>query len=172
MSTPASIGLLALRLVIAVIMFFHGTQKLFGWWHGQGLDGATEFFARQGFRPPRLMAVVAALTETAGSLLLGLGLLTPLGVAMITGVLTNVAAVHVHNGLDVRKFGMELELALLGGTIAVGCVGAGDWSVDHALGLGDYAGLAPWAVPLGIVGGLAIIVTRDRSAARPPVVHP
>jgi uncharacterized membrane protein YphA (DoxX/SURF4 family) len=33
-SGDADFGLLALRLVLFVIMTFHGTQKLFGWWDG------------------------------------------------------------------------------------------------------------------------------------------
>jgi hypothetical protein len=63
----ADFGLLVLRLVLLVIMAFHGTQKLFGWWDGGGLDRAEAFFASQGFRPPRLMALIAGLTECAGS---------------------------------------------------------------------------------------------------------
>jgi putative oxidoreductase len=34
MTRDASTGLLILRLVVAIVMFFHGTQKLFGWWGG------------------------------------------------------------------------------------------------------------------------------------------
>jgi len=164
----ASTGILVLRVVVAVVMFFHGTQKLFGWWGGNGLDGAERFFAGQGFRPPRLMAVVASLTETGGALLLGTGLATELGVVMLTGVLTNVVALHLRNGLDHRKHGCELELSLLAGTIAVGLSTAGAWSLDHALHVPTRPWLGAAAVGLGIVSGLCIVATRDRSVGAPP----
>jgi putative oxidoreductase len=166
-SDSASAGLLLLRLVIATVMFFHGTQKLFGWWGGNGLDGAERFFASQGFRPPRLMATVASLTETGGALLLGAGLATELGVAMLAGVLTNVLALHVRNGLDHRKHGFELELALLGGVVAVGLCTGGWWSLDHAFRVPAWPWLGAAAVGLGVVSGLGVFATRDRRAGAP-----
>ncbi|MFJ6084964.1 DoxX family protein [Streptomyces sp. NPDC092369] len=167
MTTSADAGMLVLRLAVALIMFFHGTQKLFGWWDGQGLDGATRFFASQGFRPPRAMAVVAGLTEIGGSLSLASGLLTPLGVTMLGGVLTNIVAVHVRNGLDHRKHGFEFELALLAGVVAIGLVGAGRWSLDHAWAVGGPDWLGAGAVGLGIVSGLGIVASRDRGSHAP-----
>jgi putative oxidoreductase len=164
-----STGLLILRLAVAAIMFFHGTTKLFGWWGGEGLDGAERFFASQGFRPPRLMAMVAGATETTASVLLGLGLLTPLGVAMLTGVLANVCALHVRNGLDHRKHGFELELAILAGVVAVGLAGPGRWSLDALLGTPQWSWLGPVAVLLGIAAGLSVMMTRDRAPAPHPV---
>ena len=156
----ADFGLLALRLVLFVVMAFHGTQKLFGWWSGGGLDRAEAFFAGQGFRPPRLMALIAGATECTGALLLGTGALYVLGTAMLTGVLTNVTALHWRNGLDGRRHGCEFELTLLAGVVAVGLCGPGAWSVDHWLGTPGRAWLGPAAVALGLVSGLAITSTR------------
>ena len=173
MTHSASTGILILRVVVAVVMFFHGTQKLFGWWGGNGLDGAERFFASQGFRPPRLMATVAGLTETGGALLLGFGLATELGAVMLTGVLTNVVALHIRHGLDHRKHGAELELSLLAGTIATGLSTAGAWSLDHAFHVPSRPWLGAVAIGLGIVSGLAIAATRDRTvgAAPPAATH-
>jgi putative oxidoreductase len=165
MNDWAAAGLLILRLVLLVIMAFHGTQKLFGWWDGGGLDRAEGFFASQGFRPPRLMALVAGLTETAGAVLLGAGLFTVLGIAMITGVLTNVAALHLKNGLDGRKHGFEFELMLLAGVAAVGLCGPGTWSLDSWLGVPGTPWLGAAALLAGIAAGIVIVSTRDRTAA-------
>jgi putative oxidoreductase len=154
-------ALLVLRLALFVIMAFHGTQKLFGWWDGGGLDRAEAFFASQGFRPPRLMALVAGLTETVGSALLGLGLFTVLGVAMITGVLTNVAALHLRNGLDGRKHGFEFELMLVAAVVAVGLGSAGSWSFDTLLGI-PVPQLGPLAILIGLVSGVVVSSTRKR----------
>jgi putative oxidoreductase len=169
MSTDADTGLLLLRLAIGVIMAFHGTQKLFGWWDGGGLDRAEKFFASQGFHPPRQMALMAGATETAGAVLIATGGLTVLGTAMITGVMTNVVALHLRNGLDHRKHGFEFELMILAGVLAVGLCGPGEWSVDHAAGVLTRAWLAPVAIAFGLVGGIVVTSTR-RVPAQPPAV--
>lgn len=168
MSATADAGLLVLRAVIFLVMAFHGTQKLFGWWDGGGLDHAERFFAGQGFRPPRLMALVASATECAGALLIGSGTLTVLGTAMLTGVLTNVVALHARNGLDHRKHGCELELTILAGVVAIGLAGPGRWSVDHLLGTPTRPWLGPAAVALGAVSGLFIVATRERGRVPAP----
>jgi putative oxidoreductase len=168
MSAEADGGLLLLRLAIFVIIGFHGTQKLFGWWDGGGLDKAQAFFASQGFRPPRLMAAVAGVTETVGSVLIGSGILTVLSVAMLTGVLTNITAIHLRNGLDRTKHGFEFELIILAGAVAVGLCGPGDWSLDHALGVPGRPWLGMVAIALGIASGLMIVATRQRPGLQQP----
>jgi putative oxidoreductase len=156
-------GLLVLRLVILVIMGMHGTQKLFGWWDGGGLPEAERFFAEAGFRPPRVMALVAGITQTAGALLIGVG--SVLGVAVLTGVLTTIVALHLPNGLDGRKQGCEYELMILAGVVTIGLAGPGRWSADQWLGVPQ----AGWiAVVVGLVAGLAVIASR----ARQGVVNP
>jgi len=166
--TAVDAGQLVLRLVLAVTMAFHGTQKLFGWFDGGGLDRAEAFFRSQGFRPPRVMALVAGLTETAGAVLLGTGLATPLAVAMIAGTLVNVLALHAKNGLDSRKHGCEHELMLLAGVVSIALIGPGAVSLDHAFGLAypDWAGVA--ALGAAAVAGAVVVRSRDRmTAARP-----
>jgi putative oxidoreductase len=114
------------------------------------------------------MAAVAGMTETFGSVLIGSGLLTVLSVAMLTGVLTNVTAIHLRNGLDRTKHGFEFELIILAGVIAVGLCGAGDWSLDNALGVPSRPWLGPAAVAIGIVSGLVIVATRQRPRLEQP----
>jgi hypothetical protein len=91
-----------------------------------------------------------------------------LGAAMLTGVLTNVCALHLRHGLDHRKHGFELEFALLGAVVAVGLCTAGAWSLDHALHTPTRPWLGPAAVGLGIVSGLVIVAARDRQTASRP----
>jgi putative oxidoreductase len=155
-------GLLVLRLVILVIMGMHGTQKLFGWWDGGGLAAAERFFASQGFRQPRLIGLVAGLTQTAGALLIGAGWASVLGVAILTGVLTVVVALHLPNGLDGRKEGCEYELMILAGVLTIGFAGPGRWSVDQWLAVPNPAWSGATAIVVGIVAGLAVTATRAR----------
>jgi len=168
MSTDADTGLLLLRLAIGVVMAFHGTDKLFAWWGG-GPDRAERFFASQGFHPPRQLALAAGATEITGAVLIATGGLTVLGTAMLTGVLTNVVALHLRNGLDHRKHGFEFELMILAAVVAVGLCGPGGWSIDNAAGVPARAWLAPVAIAVGLVGGLAVSATR-RAPAKPPAV--
>lgn len=156
-------GMLVLRAVLGWVMFYHGTEKLLGWWGGEGLDGAADFFARQGFRPPRLMATVAGATEAAAGALLVLGLLTPLACLMLIGTLVNVVALHLRNGLSRKRNGYEYELVLLAAAVSVLLAGPGAWSGDAAVGLPALDPLAKAAVlGVGIVSGLAVVASRRK----------
>src|SRR5204862_7319640 len=45
------LGRLLLRGVVGPLFVGHGTQKLFGWFGGHGLDGTAGFFENLGLRP-------------------------------------------------------------------------------------------------------------------------
>jgi putative oxidoreductase len=70
-------GLLTLRAGVGGVLFAHGTQKLFGWFGGHGLDATAGAFDQMGFRPARANAVAAGLGEAGGGTLIALGLATP-----------------------------------------------------------------------------------------------
>ncbi len=78
-------GLFIIRAAIGLLLFAHGTQKLFGWFGGYGLDGTGGFFESVGHRPGRRMAMIAGGTEAVGGLFLVIGLLTPWAAAMVIG---------------------------------------------------------------------------------------
>src|SRR5258708_11846467 len=90
-----SIGLLILRLVVGLTLAAHGAQKLFGWFGGYGVAGTGQFMEQLGFRPGRLYAAQAGLTEVLGGLFLATGFLTPAAAAMVGAVML-VAAVSAH----------------------------------------------------------------------------
>src|SRR3982750_2666778 len=104
-------GLLLARMVLGLLMAAHGAQKAFGWFGGYGLAGTAGFMESLGFRPGRFFAATASGTEIVGGLLLALGLLGPLGPALIVSVMI-VAAVTVHwaNGVFSQSNGIELPL--------------------------------------------------------------
>jgi putative oxidoreductase len=152
-------GLLIARLVFGALLVGHGTQKLFGWFGGHGLDGTGGFFHSLGFRPGKPMAAVAGLSEAGGGLLLALGLLTPLAGAAVVGTLLVAASVHFDNGVWATKGGYETALlyGILAAAIAIS--GPGSVSLDRALGIDDTwsVGLGIAAIALGLLSGAAVI---------------
>ena len=91
----AAFGLLVARLVIGLLMAAHGTQKLFGWFGGYGLNTTGEFFVQLGFERGRAFAALASVAEVASGLLVTLGFLGPVGPALMISVML-VAAISVH----------------------------------------------------------------------------
>jgi putative oxidoreductase len=157
-------GLAVLHILVGLLFFGHGAQKLFGVFGGHGLEGTSAFMESLGLRPGRLHAVAAGTGEALGGVLLALGLLVPLAAALITGVMVTAAlTAHRGKGLWNQDGGLELPLVYVAIAFALAAVGAGDASFDAALGL-DVAGLG-WAfgaLGAGIVGGLGALLTRGR----------
>jgi putative oxidoreductase len=163
-----STGLLLLRLVVGALFVGHGTQKLFGWFGGHGLDATGDAFDGMGFRPGRSMAVLAGSTEAFGGLLVVLGLATPLAAAMLVGVMVTAgAAIHFPNGPWVTEGGYEYNLVLAVVAATLAFVGPGAASLDHAFGMeraGLWSGL--FALVLGVGGGALAVATRAAELRR------
>ena len=157
-------GLFLIRAVLGALLFAHGTQKLYGWFGGYGLDGTGGFFESVGHKPGRTMAKLAGLSEAGGGLLLLMGLFTPLGSAMIVGTMI-VAAVSVHkdNGLWSTNGGYELPL--LNAAVAAGLAftGAGKWSLDSALDTPWNRGFGAGLLALCLAGVTAGAVLARRN---------
>src|ERR1051325_7757744 len=107
MDTALLIGRLFFGLGIAA----HGAQKLFGWFGGYGLAGTGGFFGRLGFVPGPLFAAGAVLGESVGDALVVLGLLRPIGPALVLLVtLVATIVVHLKNGFFVTKNRAEYKV--------------------------------------------------------------
>jgi putative oxidoreductase len=162
-----NLGLLIIRLAVGLLFVGHGAQKLFGSFGGHGPAGTAAFFESQGMRPGRVMALFAGAAEVAGGALFAAGLLTPVGAALISAVMvTAMLTVHAGKGLWATEGGVEYNLVLIAAAFAVTAIGAGDWSLDHALGL-HLAGVG-WAVAelaVALAGGLMTIAI-GRSSLR------
>lgn len=160
-------GLLLVRLVVGLLFVGHGTQKLAGWFGGQGLEGTGRFFASLGFRPGRAHAALAGVAETMGGALLAGGLFTPLGAAAIVGVMTAATlGVHLPRGLWVQNGGYELPLVYAATATALVFAGPGAWSLDAVIELGARG--PAWgagAFALGALAGIGIHLTRAPAPA-------
>jgi len=169
-----SLGLLVLRVVVGLLFFGHGAQKLFGWFGGHGLSGTGQFFESMGFPQGKRQAFMAGLFEAGGGLLIALGLVTPVAAAALIAVMT-VAVIRVHfaKGVWSTDGGYEYNAVLVAVVFALSGVGAGNWSLDHALGLHLHgAGWALGALGVGILGALLPLAEARIAASRRDHVHP
>jgi putative oxidoreductase len=163
-NTARDLALLAARWIVGASLIGHGTQKLFGWFNGPGLEGATYYFKQLGFEPPDQHVRAAALSEIAGGTLIAAGAFGPVGPALLAGVMTTAAgSVHVKNGYWASNQGFELNMmyALLGLVFAADDYGR--FSVDHALGVRGKlpSPLSLLAVAGGIGAGIAMLSRRN-----------
>ena len=78
------IGRLLLRLLVGGFFVGHGTQKLFGWFGGHGLEGTAAGFEQLGLHPGRRNAIAAGAAEAGGGLFLATGLATPVAASALT----------------------------------------------------------------------------------------
>ncbi|MGW0707969.1 DoxX family membrane protein [Streptomyces sp. NPDC002643] len=152
------LGLLLLRLGAGGVLFAHGTQKLFGWFGGGGIEGTGKFMESVGYTPGRASAVASGLAETGGGTLLALGLATPAAGATAAGGMAGAAAVHAPNGFFNAEGGYEYAATLGLAAAGLAISGPGRLSLDHAL---RHVVDRGWMVPVALAGtaaGTALVV--------------
>ncbi|MGG5574531.1 DoxX family protein [Vibrio diazotrophicus] len=134
LASNAGFAPLALRLPISIIFMAHGSQKLFGWFGGYGLQGTGQWMASIGLEPGVLMAFLAGSGEFFGGLLILIGLLTrPAAAVLAFTMVVAILSTHISNGLFLSNGGYEFGLALLAAAVSLAISGAGKLSVDSLL---------------------------------------
>ena len=145
--------LLVFRCGVGADMLAHGVNHIIG---GGRIPGVAAWFEALGMKQPLLQAWLASLTEVAAGVVLVLGLLTPFGGAGVVGTMT-VAWIINHRGNGFFIFrpgeGWEYVMVLLLCGLVLGTVGAGDWSLDHAIGLDDDLIGVPGLLISAVAGG-------------------
>ena len=131
-SDAANFALLLARVWVAIMIFAHG------WRHVKAIQagpGMANWFESLGLKPGHFHALMVTGTEVTIPIALAAGFLTPLcygGVCalMLVAMLTN----HLKNGffLSSAKEGYEYVLTVAVLSIALGTLGPGKWSLDHA----------------------------------------
>ena len=157
-----SLGLLMVRVVVGLLMAGHGSQKVFGWFGGYGLEGTGGFFEGIGFRPGKLFAAAAGAGEVVSGLLVALGLLGPVGPAVMLSVML-VAAISVHwHGVFAASNGVEVPLLYAAVAVALAFTGPGQYSLDALLGLTAVwtPALSAMALAVGAAGGAVSLMLR------------
>jgi putative oxidoreductase len=162
-------GLLIGRLVVGLGVAAHGAQKLFGWFGGHGLPGTTGYLESLGYRPGRVFATLAGLGEFTSGLLIALGLLGPIGPALLLSVMIVAMSQGYRNGFFAMNNGIELPLLYATAGVALACTGPGAYSLDAALGLGGLTQprVQVIALVVGVLGGLGTLLMRRPTPATP-----
>jgi putative oxidoreductase len=161
-----TLGRLIARVAIGGLFAGHGTQKLFGWFGGPGVAGASQMMRKLDLHPPRRNALAAGAAETTAGVLLALGALTPLAGALVTSTMvTAIRKVHGPNGPWIQQSGYEYNLVLIAVMAALVEAGPGSLSVDRALGI--EAKGSKWALAALAAGaaGSALAIEAGRRAA-------
>ena len=140
---------LILRLVLGVVFFAHGAQKLLGWFGGPGFSGTMGMFTGY-LHIPAPLAFLAIAAEFFGGLGLILGFLTRIAAfGIAVNMLVAIATVHHSYGFFMnwtgtqKGEGFEYHLLVLAITAYLIIRGAGAFSVDRAI-----AAESPVAQPL------------------------
>ncbi|OGW32701.1 MAG: hypothetical protein A2X58_11770 [Nitrospirae bacterium GWC2_56_14] len=128
---------LVLRVLLGVVFFPHGMQKLLGWFGGPGFEGTMGFFTGT-LGIPVIFAFLAIIAEGLGALGLITGFLTRISAF---GIAVNMAVavylLHWQNGFFMNWFGKQAgegyEYHLLAIAIAIALIikGGGKLSVDR-----------------------------------------
>ena len=128
-----------LRLVLGLIFFAHGAQKMLGWFGGYGFNGTMGFFTGM-MHIPAPFAFLAIAAEFFGSIGLIFGFLTRIaGLGILSNMLVAIAMVHHHFGFFMNWTGLqkgegyEYHLLVLALAVYLMIRGAGAVSIDRLL---------------------------------------
>jgi putative oxidoreductase len=146
--TNDDVALLVLRIMLGLVFFPHGMQKLTTMFGGYGFEGTMGFFTGK-LGVPAVFAFLAIMAEGLGWMGLVSGFLTRIaafGIGMNMAVA--VYMIHWHNGFFMNWYGVmtsegkpagegfEFHLLVIAIALALMIRGGGKWSIDKAIAVG------------------------------------
>jgi putative oxidoreductase len=139
LETAPSLQLFAQRVVLALVMWPHGAQKLLGWHGGFGLKASLDFLTNAEHVPGPL-ALLVVLGESLGALALLFGLFTRVAAFGISAIMVGaVFLVHLPHGFFMNWFGnqsgegFEYHLLALALSVPLVVLGGGRFALDTKL---------------------------------------
>lgn len=127
------------RLVLGIVMFPHGAQKMLGWYGGNGFSSTMAFFSEQ-MGMPAPVACLVIVGEFFGSLALLMGFLTRFTAASLALIMVGaMPMVHWKHGFFMNWFGQqagegyEYHLLAIGLCFSLFMTGGGKFSVDAVI---------------------------------------
>jgi putative oxidoreductase len=138
-ATDDSAATSLLRLVVGIVFFAHGAQKMLGWFGGLGFSGTMGMFTGY-MHIPAPLAFLAMAAECLGGLGLILGFLTRIAAfGIAVNMVVAVVMVHSSNGFFMnwsgaqKGEGFEYHLLALAITTFLMIRGAGAFSLDRVI---------------------------------------
>jgi putative oxidoreductase len=139
LATDDSTATAIVRLVLGVVIFAHGAQKMLGWFGGPGFSGTMGMFTGY-LHVPAPLAFLAIAAEFFGGLGLILGFLTRIAAfGIAVNMVVAIALVHSSFGFFMnwtgtqKGEGFEYHLLTLAITAFLMIQGAGAFSVDRMI---------------------------------------
>jgi putative oxidoreductase len=143
--TDASSATTVVRVLLGLVFFVHGAQKMLGWFGGYGFAGTMGFFTGT-LHIPAVLAFLAIAAEFFGGLGLIVGLFTRVAAfGIAANMLVAIVMLHSHFGFFMnwsgaqKGEGFEYHLLALAMSVFLIIGGAGPLSIDRTLSGGTYA---------------------------------
>lgn len=128
LSSLADVPALLFRLILSYGFYKPAMMKI------GNIDGIATWFASMNYPFPTLNAYMAAATETAGFILLFLGLATRLiTIPLIFVMLVAIFTVHLGSGFEAGNNGFEIPLYYLLMLFSLFISGPGRFSLDYLI---------------------------------------
>jgi putative oxidoreductase len=128
----------ALRILLSLVLFPHGAQKLLGWFGGFGFDGSMEYFTGT-VGLPWIVGFMVIIIEFFGPIFLLLGFATRLWSLGVLSVMVGVIITSFNDYFFMNWFGTqktegyEFFLLAIGMSLSLVISGAGKFSIDPLL---------------------------------------
>lgn len=136
---------LALRLLLSIVIFPHGAQKLFGWFGGFGYDGTMAYFT-QTVGLPWFLGFAVIIIEFFGPIFILLGFATRLWSFGIMAVMAGIIITTINQYFFMNWFGkqptegFEFFLLAIGMSVSLLISGAGKYSLDSFIDVYQASG--------------------------------
>jgi len=137
--TDDNLASLVLRVMLAVVFFPHGAQKVLGWFGGYGFEASLNAFtANMGI--PAFLVILVFCAEFFGPMLLLSGAFSRFAAFGIACNMTGaIFIVHTPYGFFMnwsgtqQGEGFEFHLLAIAMALAIMIMGSGRWSIDRLL---------------------------------------
>ncbi len=134
---PLSLAAITLRILLGLVVFPHGAQKLFGWFGGYGFSGTMQYFTGT-VGLPWIIGFLVIILESIGAIALIAGLGTRALAAAYILLAGGIAFTsHLQYGFFSNWFGnqkgegYEYFLLWIGMALALLMIGGGQYAVER-----------------------------------------
>ena len=124
-------SLTLLRIILGIIYIYHGYLKLFV---AGGFAGTIGLFTKIGIPLPGVFALIVAVLEFGGGILLLIGLLTRwISLGIVIEMMVAIFKLHIQNGFLAGKNGYEFPMLAIAALIIIIVNGPGTLSIGKLM---------------------------------------